>query len=231
MEAASGDRALKACAATLPEGRAAHDRRGERFMAAPAQAGTMAAYSRHRLTPIERDALGFLGSLAVLLLAIWLGVSFGSTPDGGLGPLGIGLIALGYAVFAGSVLLWYFVARDEREPARGEFTVEDGHVREGSGSFRTKAPGPGVLEEPEYRMTQDASFVPRTVPRWAGWFALMAVALLAAGGLVMFAKQTADPLSPLLVAVGLLGGAVMLGALAVGEMGHQGPWARREERR
>lgn len=188
-----------------------------------------------RWSPIQRDAAVFLGGLAAFMAGVWLAVSYGVTfgPGGGIAAWAVALIVIVGLVFAGTVMWWYYVAPDERNPARGEFTLDKGagervgHVRGGVGSFRDKTAGTGVVEEPEYRMTTEPGFVPRTNGRWAAWFVLMAAALGASAALVNFAKTTEDPLSPLLVAVGLLGAAVMLGALGVGEMSHSGAWARR----
>ncbi|MCA1813211.1 MAG: hypothetical protein LC624_04585 [Halobacteriales archaeon] len=185
-----------------------------------------------RLTPVQKDGAVFLGALAVLLAGVWLAVSFGMSFTGATGGAisgwAIAVIALGYIVVAGSVFWWYYVSLDEREPARGEFRLDaERKIHGGEGSFRLKSPGPGVVAEPQYRMAADPSFVPRTLPRWLAWIGLMVIALLGAAALVAFAKTTEDPLSPLMVAVGLLGGAVMLGALGVGEMSHAGPWNRR----
>jgi hypothetical protein len=182
-----------------------------------------------RLTPVQKDGLIFLGALAVLLSGVWLAVSYGvDFTGGGVATWAVAVIGLGYIVLAGSVFWWYYVYRDEREPARGEFALDDArHIHAGEGSYRLKSPGPGVVQEPEYRMSAEPGFVPRTLPRWVGWLVLMLIALVAAGALAGYARTSADPMSPLLVAVGLLGGAVMLGALGVGEMSHEGPWTRK----
>jgi len=184
-----------------------------------------------RLTPIQRDGVVFLGALAALLAGIWLAVSFGVTfagPSLGIAGWAVALLVVLVVAFAVSVFLWYYIGAEEREPARGEFVLDgQRHVHAGEGSYRTKAPGPGVVQEPEYRMSSDPQFVPRTVPRWLAWFGLMLVALLVSAALVSYSRTVEDPLSPLLVATGLLGGAVMLGALGVGEMSHEGPWTRK----
>ena len=186
-------------------------------------------------SPIQRDALVFLGPLGAFMAGVWIAVSYGvafTGPAPGIQAWAAALILTVGAAFAASVAWWYHVAADERDPARGEFTIDPAtgtrprHIREGHGSFRLKSPGWGVVAEPEYRMTTEPGFVPRTRARWLAWFALMGLALAGAGALVSWAKGTEDPLSPLMAAVGLLGAAVMLGALGVGEMSHSGPWAR-----
>lgn len=190
-----------------------------------------------RLTPVQRDLALFFAALVGVEVAAWVGISFGASfvpGEAGLTVWAVVAVVLGVALFTFAQYWWFHVYSDEREPALGEFAFEARggvrRVREGEGSFRAKAPGEGTREEAQYRVTTEPGFVPRTVPRWALWFASMGLALVLAAGLVRWSQTVEDPLSPLLVAVILLGGAVMLGALGVGEMAHQGPWARHERR-
>ncbi|HEV8361463.1 MAG TPA: hypothetical protein VGR28_13520 [Candidatus Thermoplasmatota archaeon] len=184
-----------------------------------------------RMTPILKDGALFLVWMALLVVGVWGAVSYGvSFTDPGRGIAAwavVLLLVVGGLLTALMALWWYYVYPEEREPARGEWTLDHRHVRAGEGSFRSKAAGPGITEEPAYRMTAEEGFVPRTRARWIAWFGTMAAALVGAALLVGWSRQSEDPLAPLLAGVALLGGAVMLGALAVGEMGHEGPWARR----
>lgn len=185
----------------------------------------------HRLFPIQRDALLLLGGIMLLLLSIWVAVSFGVTFVGGgaMAPWALALLFAGFLAFGASAVWWYHVYGDEREPARGEFTFDEANrARGGHGSFRTKALHAGALAEPQARMTSEAGFVPRTARRWGAWVAVVVLALVGAAALVGLSRTVEDPLAPLMVAVGLIGGAVMLGAVAVGEMGPRGAWFRRE---
>jgi hypothetical protein len=191
------------------------------------------------MTPVQKDAFLFVGWMAALVVSVWVAVSYGvrfSGPSPGIDAWAAALLLLvGGLGTALTVSWWYYVYADERTPARGEFTLERdgsrfGRVRKGFGSFRTKLPGTGTQEEAEYRMTTEEGFVPRTRLRWLAWFVLIGLALVVSGGLAAYARTAEDPLAPMLAAVALMGGAVMLGALAVGEFGHEGPWARRRER-
>lgn len=123
-----------------------------------------------RLSPIQRDVLGLFAPMAALLLAIALAVAFGLDLSDGVGsvfsPWALALLALGFLFFAGSVGWWYYVYRDEREPARGEWTSDPDHGRfarrEGHGTFRDKALAPEAMDEPHVRMEADARYTPRT---------------------------------------------------------------------
>lgn len=202
-------------------------------MARPPHRGSMDE-PRPWLSPIQRDVLGLFAPMAVLLLAIALSVAFGLdlSPGAGLvfAPWALALMGLALLLFAGSVVWWYYVAADEREPARGEFTRDPARgrlaVREGAGTFRTKALAPEAMNEPHRRMEAEADFVPRTQRAWALWFASLIGAVVVAAVLVRLGEGSGDPLAFSLAAAGLLGYAVMAGAVMVGEFGHSGRWTR-----
>ena len=193
-----------------------------------------------RLSPIAKDAVFFVASLAVLLIGVWIAVVFGvsfAPGGGGIALWAVALLVIVGGIFAAANVWWYYVYPDERAPARGEFTFEprEGRrmpgVRGGMGTFRDKALREGAMRETGTRMSDEPGFVPRTARGWVLWMVAMVAALLAASALVLYSRTVEDPLSPLLVAVGLLGAAVMLGAVAVGEMGHQrGAYFRHRER-
>lgn len=188
----------------------------------------------HRFSPIQRDALLLAGSLTLLLAGVWFAVSYGVSfgPEPGIALWAVALLAAVVLVFAGSAVWWYYVYSDERDPARGEFTMDAGHhVHPGEGSYRTRPMHEGAMEEPEARLTTEPEFVPRTLGRWMMWVGGIAVALLLAAGLVITSRGSEDPVPALMAATGLIGAAIMLGAAAVGEMGHYGPWWRRGAQR
>lgn len=185
---------------------------------------------RPHLAPLQRDLAMLFGSLALLLLGVAVGITYGVSFDQpGIAPWALALIGGVVLAFAAGVFWWYYVSPDERDPARGEFTVDaQHHVQEGAGSFRTKELHEGAAAEPEARLANEPGFVPRTTARWALWFLGIVAALVLAAVLVQLSRGTEDPFPALMAAMGLVMAAVVLGAIATGEMAHSGAWTRRE---
>jgi hypothetical protein len=124
-----------------------------------------------RLSPIQRDGLLFVAAMLLLLTTVWFTVSYGVSftgPERGIQAWAVALLAAAFLVFSAVVWYWYHVSRDEREPARGEFTrAEGGGVRHGEGSFRPASRlGPGARAEPHANIQDlEPSRFPRTSSR------------------------------------------------------------------
>lgn len=171
-----------------------------------------------RVSSLQRDAMVFMGGIVLFLIGVWVAMSYGVSfgPGGGVAVWAVGLVLVVALVFGATVWWWFYVPPGSREPARGEFTSEAGHLRAGAGSFRTKPMREAhtVSEEPhlEHGVAYNRGVSRRLV--FAASLALAVGLLLRLAGMLGALGSSQIPMW-VDVVLTVLGGIVAFGAFLV----------------